>query len=137
MALRIRTILAVVVCLATVGFWLYNNPVGRLGWCQFGYSTYNACPRPVSDFQVRADGKVRKVKKTHDLGLDQVEWLLTPMPEVLIIGTGWDGGTAVSDAVRSQENCEVQVLKSDAARALYNRLKDEGRRVALHFHSTC
>src|SRR5438552_3775462 len=62
--------------------WLVGNPPGRFGWCCYGYSTYAACPRPVSDFQVRADGNTRKVTKTHQLSFEQIEWLLQPKPEV-------------------------------------------------------
>ena len=80
---RKRRLIAALVVLALVtAGWLMANPPGRFGWCCYAYTTYNACPRPISDFQVRADGSTRKVTKTHQLSFEQIEWLLDPEPEV-------------------------------------------------------
>jgi len=74
---RKRKIIAVLVVVALLsGAWLVANPLGRFGWCCFGYATYSAWPRPISDFQVRADGSTRKVTKTHQLSFQEAEWLL-------------------------------------------------------------
>jgi len=117
--------------------WLVGNPPGRFGWCCYGYSTFAACPRPVSDFQVRADGNTRKVTKTHQLSFEQIEWLLQPKPEVLIIALGWDGVTIPDDTIRDYKGCEIHILKNKEAIDLFNRLKRSGKRVAIHYHSTC
>ena len=71
---KLITVLVVMAVLST--FWLLGNPPGRFGWCCYAYSTYGSCPRPISDFQVRADGSTRKVPKTHQLSFEQIKWLL-------------------------------------------------------------
>ncbi len=117
--------------------WLIGNPPGRFGWSCFGYSTYGALPRPLSDFQVRADGATRKMTRTHELAFEQIQWLLDPKPEVLIIATGWDGAVTPDPKIREHKDCEVHLLKNRPAIDLFNRLKRSGKRVAIHYHSTC
>jgi hypothetical protein len=56
---------------------------------------------------------------------------------VLIIGLGWDGVTSPDDRIRAYRACELQLLKNREAIELFNRLKRAGRRVAIHYHSTC
>ena len=136
--MRHRKLISVVVVLGLLlTGWLLANPPGRFGWSCYAYTTYNALPRPVSDFQIRADGSTRKVDKTHQLSFDRIEWLLDPQPEVLIIGLGWDGVTEPDAKIRNYKDCEIQFLKNDEAIELFNRLKKEGKRVAIHYHSTC
>jgi hypothetical protein len=138
MIIRKRKLIAGLVALGLLaGVWLYANPPGRFGWCCYAYSTYGAWPRPISDFQVRADGSVRKIAKTHELRFEQVEWLLASKPEVLIIALGWDGVNSPDERIRSYKDCEVHLLKNREAIDLFNRLKREGKRVAIHYHSTC
>jgi hypothetical protein len=132
---KIIALLVVFAALSTV--WLVANPPGRFGWCRFGYATYGSWPRLVSDFQVRADGTTRKVAKTHQLSFDQIEWLLEPEPEVLIIALGWDGVTRPDDRIREHKGCEIHLLKNQEAVDLFNKLRSSGTRVAIHYHSTC
>jgi len=135
---RKRKLIVVLVVLGLLSaWWLIANPPGRFGWCGFGYATYSAWPRPVSDFQVRADGRTRKVAKTHALTFEQIEWLLTPKPEILIIALGWTGVTSPDDRIRGYQGCEIHLLKNREAIDLFNRLKGDGKRVAIHYHSTC
>jgi hypothetical protein len=117
--------------------WLAINPLGRFGWCCFGYTTFSACPRPISDFQVRSDGSTRQVAKTHQLTFEHIEWLLDSKPEVLIIALGWDGVTTPDERIRQHKGCETQLLKNKEAIESFNRLKRAGKRVAIHYHSTC
>jgi len=132
---KLITVLVAIAAFATV--WFVANPPGRFGWCCYGYTTYGACPRPISDLQIRADGSVRKVTKTHQLAFEQVEWLLDSKPEVLIIALGWDGVTTPDDRIREHRGCETHLLKNEEAIELFNRLKRAGKRVAIHYHSTC
>ena len=117
--------------------WLAANPPGRFGWCCYAYTTYGVFPRPISDFQVRADGSTRKVGKTHQLTFEQIQWLLTPVPDVLIIALGWDGVTTPDDRIRQYQGCPIHFLRNKEATELFNRLKRDGKRVAIHYHSTC
>jgi|ERR1043166_1464070 hypothetical protein len=132
---KLIVILAVLAVLTAL--WLVANPPGRFGWSCYAYTTYGALPRPISDLQVHADGKTRKIAKTHELSFEQIEWLLTPKPEVLIIALGWDGVTTPDDRIRQHQGCELHILKNKEAIELFNRLKREGKRVAIHYHSTC
>ncbi|MGD0091640.1 MAG: hypothetical protein ABSE73_17120 [Planctomycetota bacterium] len=132
---KLIVLLVVVVVLSAT--WFVANPPGRFGWCCFGYATYGAWPRVISDFQVRADGNVRKVEKTHQLSFERIEWLLDSNPEVLIIALGWDGVTTPDDRIREYKGCEVHILRNKEAIDLFNRLKHSGKRVAIHYHSTC
>ena len=135
---RHRKLIAVVIILGLLlTGWLLANPPGRFGWSCYAYTTYNALPRPLADLQIRSDGSTRKVKKTHQLSFSQIEWLLDPQPDVLIIGLGWDGVTEPDDQIRNYRDCEIHFLKNDEAIELFNRLKKEGKRVAIHYHSTC
>jgi hypothetical protein len=117
--------------------WLTANSPGRFGWCWFGYATFNAWPRLVSDFQVRSDGFTRKVNKTHELTFEQIEWLLGDKPEVLIIATGWNGMTTPDQRIRDHRGCEVRLLRTGEAIKRFNELKRAGKRVAIHYHATC
>ena len=133
--MRRRTRVLLLVLGVAVVLWFVVNPPGRFGRCTFAWTTYNSIPRVLSDVQVRSDGELRSVPKTHALTDQQVQWLLDPMPEVLIIGTGWDG--MVHPDLSNVPGCEVTQLKTPDAVRLYNRLKKSGKRVAIHLHSTC
>src|SRR5262245_54635390 len=102
---KLIAVLVILALLATL--WLVANPPGRFGWSCYGYTTYSARPRLISDFQVRADGSTRKVAKTHELAFEHIEWLLDPKPEVLIIALGWDGVTTPDHRIRAHKGCEV------------------------------
>jgi hypothetical protein len=132
-----KLISMVVVFAGLLAFWLMANPPGRFGWCCYGYSTYGAWPRPLSDFQVRADRSVRAIAKTHSLAFEQIQWLLDPKPDVLIIALGWDGVTTPDGRILDYKGCEVHRLRNKEAIELFNRLQRSGKRVAIHYHSTC
>jgi hypothetical protein len=117
--------------------WIIANPPGRFGWCRFGLTVYNCVPRPISDLQIRSDGKLRTVAKTHDLTLEAVQWLLEPKPEFLVIAIGWDGVTQPAPEIAALQQCQVKILKSGEALKLFNQLKKAGKSVAIHYHSTC
>src|SRR5258706_15587294 len=91
--------------------WVVFNPPGQFGWCRFGFTVYGGVPRLISDIQVRSDGAVRKVTKTHDLTMENIEWLLKPQPEILIIAIGWDGVTRPDQGIAAIQNCKVHILK--------------------------
>src|SRR5687768_1365662 len=97
------------------GLWISANPLGRFGWSRYALTTYNAWPRVISDIQVRTDGTLRQVDKTHDLTFSRIEWLLEPKPEVLIIALGWDGMTDPDERIRGYKGCEVHLLENKEA----------------------
>jgi len=115
--------------------WMTFNPQGRFGFARYAVTVFNRWPRPISDFQVRADGAFRRVSKTHDLNYETVAWLLDEKPEVVIIAIGWDGVVEADERIRNSNL--VRVLKNKEAIELFNQLKRAGKRVAIHYHSTC
>jgi len=117
--------------------WILVNPGGGFGLSRFGLTTYNRLPIPVIDFEVRADGAVRWITKTHDIQAQGLTWLLTPLPpEVVILALGWrNAAHGPTDLALS--GTKIIVLPTDEALALYNVLKQRGVRVAIHVHSTC
>jgi hypothetical protein len=117
--------------------WLVINRPGRFGPSCYGYISYNALPRPVMDFQVRSNGATRRVPKTHDLGVDQIQWLLDPPPDVLIICKGWSSVVQVRDEVLNLPGRDVRIIPTGAGLELFNELRSAGRSVAIHVHSTC
>jgi len=134
---RRKSIIIVLVVCAGLAAWICINPPGRFGICTFACITYGGIPTPLSDLQVRSDGKTRTVEKTHDLRLEHVRWLLESKPEILMIATGWDGVTKPSKNIIDLQDCEVTILKTGEAVKLYNRLKREKKKVSIHVHSTC
>lgn len=135
MSRRAKVITSVAVGLLL--FWFILNPLGKFGISFFGYATFNAVPRPISDFQISHSGDVRGIAKTHDLRLSHVQWLIDEKPDVLIIATGWNGVVTVSDEIKKIENIEMLFLNSGKALKKFNELKGKGTKVSIHFHSTC
>ncbi len=71
-----RKVNLALVAVALVGWLAVNPPVGRFGYCRFGWTVYRSVPRLRGDFQIRADGQVRQVPRSHGVTFDQIEWLL-------------------------------------------------------------
>ena len=130
-----------IVSLAVAGslasLWLWVNPPGRFGPSCYGYTSYSSVPRPLMDVQVRPDGRFRSVEKTHDVGVAQLRWLIDAKPEILIVSIGWNRVVKVRPEVRALPETEVHVLPTGEALELFNRMKQAGRAVAIHVHSTC
>jgi len=133
---RNLSIIAIILAIFLVG-WFCINPIGYFGYCRFGLTTYSLIPIPISDIQVRSDGRVRRIEKIHDLKIEKVEWLIEPMPNVLIVSTGWDGVVKVSEDIKQIDGCKIHILKTGEAIKLFNKLKGSGLRVSIHIHSTC
>lgn len=118
--------------------WFLLNPVKGFGLSRPGLATYDMIPIPWADFQVRPDGTLRRVPKTHALTLDAVTWLVEGRPETTIVCTGWEGRVVPDrQIVDVLHGYDVRVMKTGDGLALYNRLLlQENRRVAIHVHST-
>ena len=117
--------------------WFVFNPIGYFGVNSFGFTVYNSLPLPIMDFQVRADGKMRVVSKTHDLMLDDVGWLLADNPAMLIVSIGWQNVVIPRREWIGLKGVDVQFLQTGEAIERFNELKRTGKRVAIHLHSTC
>jgi hypothetical protein len=130
--------LALLFLFGLVALWMIGNPLGGFGWRTFGFTVYNALPYPIVDLQVRPDGSVRVVHKTHELEGGDILWLLDSRPDMLIIATGWDGFVRIGKSVYAGHALPApRILRTGEAVREFNRLRKSGVRVAMHLHSTC
>ncbi len=117
--------------------WLAANPGGRFGLSRDMLTTYNRLPVPLADVQVRSDGAMRLTRKTHRVAEDQLAWLASPQPTVLIVAAGWQQDVRIVGEVTQFPQARVVRLPTGEALALFNSLRDQGVQVAIHVHSTC
>ncbi len=100
-------------------------------------TTYNRLPVPLSDMQVRSDGTMRVVSRgSHQIPVEQLAWLVQPEPQVLIIAGGWQGDARAAGPLQLK-GTKILVLRTGQALALFNSLREQGVRVAIHVHSGC
>ena len=93
---------------------------------------------PYVDVQVRANGAFRPVFKSHNIDASRLAWLLSDgAPEVLVVAVGWESAAKVAEQFRPPNQVRLLVLPTAEALDLYNSLKAQGVRVAIHVHSTC
>lgn len=77
---------------------------------------------------------------THQIGDWEVEELLREKPEVIVIGTGWEGILEVSEEIRAKSEeleIEIKTLRTLEAVEEFNRLVAEGKKVNALIHTTC
>lgn len=110
---------------------------GRVTYSRFGLTIYGLIPVPVLDITVGPRGGLWFRDKSHFISLDEVEPLLSPDVEVVVIGIGWDSAVRVDPAVKNLEGVEVEILPTPAAFELFNRCVSEDRVVVLIAHSSC
>ncbi len=120
-----------------VAAWLFLNPGGRFGMSRSLFTTYNRVPLPLVDLQVRGDGTMRVVTKTHKIAAEQLAWLAEPEPRFLIIAEGWDGDARVVALPEPLKRVQVLTLRTGEALRMFNSLRARGVKVAIHVHSSC
>ncbi len=117
--------------------WVALNPAGRFGLSRDMLTTYNRAPVPFADLEVRSDGAMRLVGKTHQVGAEQLAWLARPKPDVLIIATGWQGEVRAAGRPADLARTTFLTLPTGQALATFNALRARMVQVAIHVHSTC
>jgi hypothetical protein len=110
---------------------------GKVTYSRFGLTVYGAIPLPTLDITVGPHGGLWFRDKSHFVSIEEVEPLLSPEVDALVIGTGWYGAVQVDPAVEEIEGIEVHVLRTPAAFDLFNEYVSRGRTVVLIAHSTC
>ncbi len=130
-------VVAAAVLVVLVAAWVALNPCGRFGISNGVLTTYNRVPLPLVDLQVRGDGALRLVGKTHAISAEQLAWLATPAPEVVIIAAGWEGDVRGVARPPALLGTRILTLPTGEALKLFNSLRGQGVRVAIHVHSTC
>jgi hypothetical protein len=133
---RLLVISSLLLAITAAG-WIAVNPGGRFGLSRYGLTTYSRIPLPILDVQIKADGAFRLVSKTHEIDAQRIAWLLQPKPEVLIVALGWTGAARTVGISSAAAGTRIIALPTDEALPLYNSLKKQGVRVAIHVHSTC
>jgi hypothetical protein len=118
------------------------NPPGRFGIFRFGLTVYSGIPFPIVDVVVYANGLPGiRGSKAHFISVEEFENLLGPRadawPDVVIIGTGYEGMVRVEESIQTWADPAVEVLLTPQAILRYNELRVAGRRVAAIIHSTC
>ena len=79
-------------------------------------------------------------KEGHNLHMEDLQEVIKRKPEVLIIGTGYNGVMRVSkDLITQLEELgiEISIMKSGDAVKNYNKLVKEKKRIAAGLHLTC
>jgi hypothetical protein len=129
-------IIALLVALLLVPLASMAYP-GTVLHAQFGLTVYGLVPVPALDITVGPHGGLWFRDKSHFVSLDEVQPLLSPDVDVLVIGIGWHSAVHVDPAIEALKGVEVHILPTPQAYDLFNRYVSAGRRVALIAHSTC
>lgn len=77
---------------------------------------------------------------THRIGDWEVEELIKGKPEIIVIGTGWEGILEVSEKLRAKSEelgIEIKILRTPEAVEKYNKLVEQGEKVNALIHTTC
>ncbi len=110
---------------------------GQITYSRFGLTVYGIIPVPVLDITIGSRGGLWFRDKSHQISLREIQPLLSPDVDILVIGTGWSNVVNVDPNIRNIEGLEVHILPTPAAFDLFNKFKAEGRVVVLIAHSTC
>lgn len=110
----------------------------RITYSRFGLTVYGVIPVPVLDVTVNQYGILWFRPKTHQITRAELDAIISPSVEIIIVGIGWDSIAQLTDEAKLvAKTMDLRVLPTGDAFALFNELKAQGRRVALIAHSTC
>ena len=79
-------------------------------------------------------------KKGHSLVIEDIKRILDKKPEIIIIGTGYDGGMDIPlETKKLIESLGIELISRKTTEAVktYNKLSAEGKNVIGAFHLTC
>lgn len=117
---------------------IFSVCMQRVTYSRFGLTVYGAMPIPMLDITVNQHGFLWFRTKTHQITREELEEVLAPGVEIVVVGIGWDSiAQLTEDAKRISTTVDLRVLPTPEAFALYNELKAKGRCVVLIAHSTC
>jgi hypothetical protein len=94
------------------------------------------------DILIHPDGRVEQRKGgiwrfgSHNIKEEEAEKLLREKPEVVLVGTGTQGRAHLSEDIEVKQ-AELAVLNSKEAVERFNKLVDQGKKVAALIHITC
>jgi hypothetical protein len=108
----------------------------------FGEITING-KRYFHDLIVFHTGKIKDNwwrVEGHRLSIEDIKDILKDKPEILVIGSGYDGLMRVdNNVIKTLKDAGIDVIvkKSVEACKVYNELKTKSKKVALAIHLTC
>jgi hypothetical protein len=79
-------------------------------------------------------------RKGHELAIEDLKCVVATQPEVLIVGTGYNGGLRVPTETRrrlSKEHIQLIAKKTQTACPLFNSMIQASRKVVSALHLTC
>lgn len=126
----------------------YGIQSGRqITYNRYGLTFYKGLPVPFFDLLIYPNGFPRLVDKKHFFNLQDKQFLLKQEPDILLIGSGYQGkggrGFAVAEGTYfvfnnySKQGTQVIILPTHEACSEFDRLKKAGRKVLFVLHSTC
>jgi len=133
--------LGVVVVLGTV--WVAFNLPGLFGYHRFGLTVYSGIPFPRVDLVIHTNGLPGiRGSKAHWVSAEEFDQLIgaraDDYPDVVIIGTGYEGQVQVEGGILTREaDPIVELLPTPQAICRFNELRAAGKRVVAIIHSTC
>lgn len=123
----------VLVAIPVVSMWSQ-----RITYAKFGLTVYGIFPVPVFDITVNRHGVLWFRTKSHTITRRELDDLIGPEVEVVVVGVGWDRVAVLTDgATELGKSIDLRVLATPDAFRVFNELKSEGRVVVLLAHSTC
>jgi hypothetical protein len=95
-----------------------------------------------SDVIITWEWKVKEARTDvrHVVGKADLMKLLFERPDMMIIGTGQNGGMKVAEGVRKfvkEKKLKILIVPTPDAVVKFNQLAQEGVRVAAYMHVTC
>ncbi len=79
-------------------------------------------------------------RQGHSLTAEDLQWVLSRKPDVILVGTGAVGALSVPQKIideLSEQGVKLVALQTEAAVDAYNERTQKGERVAACLHLTC
>jgi hypothetical protein len=109
---------------------------GKITYSCSGLTVYGIIPVPILDVIIGPNGWLRFRDKSHCIPVQEVQALLSPDVEVIVIGIGWNSEAVADAAIRDIPGREVHILPTPDAFKMFNKCVSEGKKVILIAHST-
>ncbi|MDP2360391.1 MAG: VanZ family protein [bacterium] len=140
--------LGLMLTLAALQAWMVaRQPRGRVHHVGRHRVVYSGVPVPLADLLIHEDGSFRPIDKKHSFNKRDQQTLVRQTSHILLIGSGMKGrgGQGFPEPfpvqflpdLEEDRAVQVIVLPTTQAVAVYNRLRDEGRRVTFVVHTGC
>ena len=118
-------------------FHFFSVVAQRITYARFGFTVYGAIPIPLLDITVDQHGFLWFRTKTHQITREELDAIVAPGVEIVVVGIGWDSIAQLTDEAKQISTIvDLRVLPTPQAFALFNELKARGRNVVLLAHST-